>query len=99
MKLIDFDNTVPNFEDGEFKWYIDNYFLKYLITEQAENLPRLDNLMCFVVVSSTVKDYVLINNNQEVLAAYPYPEGFEQMEANINIRKISKCFEENEHNI
>lgn len=55
--------------------------------------------MCFVIVSSTVKDYVLINNNQEVLAAYPYPEGFEQMEANINIRKISKCFEENEHNI
>lgn len=96
MKTIDFENTTPDFINGNFKWFADKHFNKYIQREQADNLPALANLMCFVVKNGSVQDYVLINNNQEVLAGYPYPHGFEEMEAKINILKISKHFDDYE---
>lgn len=99
MKILDFDNTKPDFVNGDFKWYIDKYFQKYITTEQAENLPKLENLMCFVVKGPDVQDYVLINSKQEILAGYSYPHEFEEMEAKINIMKISKHFDNYENDI
>lgn len=93
MKTIDFSTEKPVFTNGEFNWYIDKYFQNYIENTQAENLPKLKNVGCFIVKSSEIEDYVLINNKQEVLAAYPYPNGFEQMEAKINIIKIAKHYE------
>ena len=96
MRRIDFNTTKPNFINGEFKWYIDPYFQKYIESEQAENLPSLKGLGCFVVVGRDVEDYVLIDNKQNVIDTYLYRDGFEQMEAKINIIKISKAFDDYE---
>ena len=97
--MLDFDNIKPDFENDGFKWYIDKHFQRYITTEQAENLPKLENLMCFVVKGPYVQDYVLINDKQEILAGYPYPHGFEELEAKINIIKISKHFDAYEDDI
>lgn len=97
MKKIDFNNTKPDFENGQFKWYIDRHFQNYLENTQADNLPQLKGLGCFIVKSKDVEDYVLIDHRQNILAAYPYTfNGYEQMEAKINIIKISKHFDEYE---
>lgn len=93
MKRIDFNTTKPDFANGEFKWYIDPYFQKYIENEQADNLPKLKGFGCFVVVGTDIQNYVLIDNRQNVIYAYNYPDGFEQMEAKINIIKISKAFD------
>lgn len=103
MKIIDFENTKPDFDNGQTKWYLDKYFNNYIKNIQAENLPSLKNVMCFVVKgecmnSETVEDYVLINDKQDILASYRYtPEGFQQMEAKINIIKIYENYDKHEN--
>lgn len=92
------DFTKPTFDNGESKWYLDPHFQEYLQNEQDENLPKLENLACFVVKGKYITDYVLIDNEQNVIDAYSYPEGFEQMEAKINIIKVSKAFDSHEKN-
>lgn len=97
MIKIDFEKTKPDFVSGDFKWYIDKHFQDYIENKQAENLPKLKGLGCFVVKSENVEDYVLIDNKQNVIDGYPYTlEGYGQMEAKINIIKISKHFDEHE---
>ena len=49
-----------------------------------------------MVVGNDIQDYVLIDNKQNVIDAYNYSDGFEQMEAKINIIKISKAFDDYE---
>jgi len=101
MNKIDFTKTEPAFEnEGGFKWYIDPYFQEYINTKQKENLPKLENLGCFVVVNEKqeTKDFVLINNKQQIIDAYPYNNGgFEQMEAKLNMLKITKHFDDYEN--
>lgn len=100
MRRIDFEKTVPYFDNGQFKWYYDNHFNNYINNEQAENLPKLEGMACFVVVGGGVEDYVLINDKQNILSSYPYTfEGFDQMTCKINIIKISKHFDKHEGNI
>lgn len=97
MKKIDFNKTDPYFVNGDFKWYIDTHFQNYIETKQADNLPKLKGLACFVVKNNDIEDYVLIDNKQNVIDGYPYTfEGYGQMEAKINIIKISKHFDEYE---
>jgi hypothetical protein len=97
MIKIDFDKTKPDFVNDNFKWYVDKHFQNYIENEQAENLPKLKGLGCFVVKSSNVEDYVLIDNKQNVIYSYPYTfDGYGQMEVKINIIKIHKHFEEYE---
>jgi len=97
MIKIDFNKETPTFVNDEFKWYLDKHFQKYLEHEQADNLPKLNGLGCFVVKSKDVEDYVLIDNKQNVISAYPYtPEGEDQMTAKINIIKISKHYDDYE---
>jgi hypothetical protein len=94
---IDFNKTKPDFVNGNFKWYLDKHFKNYIENEQAENLPKLNKIACFVVKGNEVEDYVLIDNKQNILGAYPYTfEGYGQMEAKINIIKIHQHFEEYE---
>jgi hypothetical protein len=97
MKKIDFDKVKPTFTNGDFNWYIDEVFQNYIQTQQADNLPNLKGIGCFIVKNDKIEDYVLIDNKQNVIAAYPYNQnGYEQMTAKINIIKISKHFEEHE---
>ena len=98
MKRIDFENTKPDFDNGKTKWYLDKYFNKYIKNEQADNLPKLENLLCFVVKGNDVEDYVLIDDNQNVLATYNYTyTGSEQMQSKINIFKITKNYDKYEN--
>lgn len=99
MIKIDFNKTKPTFDNGQTKWYLDSYFQKYINNEQANNLPKLENLGCFIVKGDDVKDFVLIDNKQNIVASYHYSnEGFGQMEAIINIIKIAKYYERVERN-
>ena len=97
MIKIDFENTKPDYVNGDFKWYVDKHFQNYIENEQAKNLPGLKGFGCFVVKSKEVEDYVLIDNKQNVIDGYPYTlKGYEQMGAKINIIKILKYYEEYE---
>lgn len=97
MKRIDFDTVPPYFDNGEFKWYTDEYLQTYIGEQQAENLPKLQGIAAFVVKGGDITDYVLINDRQEVLASYSYNgEGFDQMQARINIMKVSKHYDKYE---
>lgn len=93
MEDRDFSKEKPFFDNGQFKWYSDNHFKRLIENEQADNLPKLKNLFCFVVIGNEIKDYVLIDNNQNVIAGYPYNnDGFEKMEVKIKMLKIIKHF-------
>lgn len=97
MTKIDFKNIKADFVNEGYKWYIDEYFQNYIENKQANNLPELEGLACFIVKSKDVEDYVLIDNKQNVIDGYPYTlEGYGQMEVKINIIKISKHFKEYE---
>lgn len=104
MIRIDFENTPCDFNNGQTKWYKEPYFQKYIETQQKENLPSLKGMGCFIVkgISSNgddVEDLVLINHHQQILGNYSYsPIGYEQMEAKINIIKISQSFDDYESN-
>jgi hypothetical protein len=104
MNKIDFEKTKCDFDNGTTKWYKEPDLQKYIQTQQKENLPSLKGMGCFAVkgVSSTgedVEDLVLINHHQQILANYPYtPSGYEQMEARINIIKVSQHFNSYESN-
>lgn len=94
---IDFNTAEVVHDNGVTKWYVSPYFMSYLAREQSDNLPKLEGYGCFVVKGDGVEDYVLIDSSQSVLAHYPYPAGAEQMEAKINIMKISKNYDDHEN--
>ena len=95
--LTDFNTATPDFIDGDFKWFIDEYFKNYIITKQAYNLPELKGIACYVVMNESIKDYVLIDSKQNVLAGYPKnSSGVDQMKAIITIMKISKHYDDHE---
>ena len=97
MIKINFSEANPDFVNGDFKWYYDKHFMRYIENEQADNLPKLNGLGCFIIKNNDIEDYILIDDKQNVLAAYPYTlEGAGQMEAMINIIKISKHFDDYE---
>lgn len=97
MNKIDFNKENPTFDTGDFKWYLDSHFQNYLKYQQADNLPSLNGLGCFIVKGKDVEDYVLIDDKQNVIAGYPYNfSGHEQMMEKIKIIKISKHYDEYE---
>lgn len=94
MQLIDFTKEKPVFDNGITQWFTNKHFQSYLMAEQANNLPKLEGLGCFVVKGEGIEDLVLINDKQSILASYPNTiAGYEQMEAKINTIKISKHYE------
>lgn len=96
--VITVSNTEkPVFFNNGYSWYIDRYFQNYLENQQAENLPSLKGYGVFKVSGLGNNEYVLINDNQQVLTAYNYnAEGKDQMTARINIMKVSKHFDDYE---
>jgi len=99
MYKPDFKTLKPNFQSEDFKWYLDVELQKKIETNEFENLPSLKDLYCFIVINETknISDYVLIDNNQNVISSYDYSfNGYEQMIAKINIIKISQHFDEHE---
>ena len=94
---IDFNTATADFINGDFKWYIDEYFKNYITTKQAYNLLRLEGIACYVVKNNEIEDYVLIDSKQNVLAGYPKnSSGVDQMKAIITIMKISKHYDDHE---
>lgn len=99
MYKPDFKTLKPNFQSEDFKWYLDVELQKKIETNEADNLPSLKDLYCFIVINETknISDYVLIDNNQNVISSYDYSfNGYEQMIAKINIIKITQHFDEHE---
>lgn len=96
---INITKDKPFFTDGNSNWYFDKYLQDYIRSKQAENLPKLNNVNACIAINTdrNMQDYVLMDNNQDVLGVYPYTfEGFDQMIAKINIIKISKHFDDDE---
>lgn len=89
----------PYWINGNFKWYFDKKYQDYLNNQQAENLPPIKNLGVFRVINEvdSIDDYVIINDKQEPIKSYTYnSQGAEQLEAFINILKVSKHYDDNE---
>ena len=94
---VDLTKEKVFFDNGTTKWYKEPHFNKYLQREQSDNLPKLENLHCFVVIGDRIEDLVLVDEQQNIIACYDYNlKGFEEMEVKINILKIAKHFENNE---
>jgi hypothetical protein len=98
MDKIVFNKDIPYFTNNEnFRWYVCKELQRYIETKQTENLPKLIGFGCFIVKGKDIEDYVLIDNKQNIIGSYPYTlEGFGQMEAKINIIKISKHYDDYE---
>ena len=100
MKLIDFEKEEPFFVNGAIRWYLDKYFQQYINNQQAENLPKLEDIAVFVVCANNgieqIRDYVIVDNNQNIVATYNYPHDFEQVEAKLNMLKLLKHFDNGE---
>ena len=88
----------PDFVHKKFKWYSEDKLNNKINSKEAENLPILENIACFRVIEENGTDeYVLIDNKQNILKTYKFTiEGYRQMEAFINILKISKHYDEYE---
>lgn len=92
----------PYWINGNFKWYIDKKYQKYIDCEQAENLPRLEGLGIFRVVNEkeNIDDYVLIDDKRNPIKNYKYSgSGAEQLEAYLNVLKVSKHFDSFENKV
>lgn len=93
MLNFDFKKNKPKFINGEFEWYLFEDIQKKIDSEQANNLPKLDNVFCFIVKSKTICDIVLIDNKQNVIDSKPYNyQGIEEIEVKISMMKIYKHF-------
>lgn len=87
------------FTNGEFKWYKDEYHNNYATSKNAENLPKLDGVGCFIVTDGNITDYVMIDDKQNIICAYDYPAKFEEYITKINMLKIAKHFDEHDSKI
>lgn len=97
FKKIDFAKAEPVSDNGKCKWYLEPFFNDYIRNRQADNLPALTHLACFVAKGKDIEDLVLINNNEKILKTSRYNfEGFDSMQAFINVLKISQHYDENE---
>lgn len=97
MRNDNLQTRMPSFEYKEFRWFVETDLQKYIKTQQSSNKPALDNIACFIVTSDGEPVYVLIDDKQNVLAEYNYTlEGYGQMEAMINVIKISKHFDDDD---
>lgn len=97
---IDFEKEKPVFINDNTKWYIEKELQKKINREEADNLPTLKNLGCFIVKDKNIEDYVLIDNKQNTIHCCDYTfQGYEQIEAKINFLKIKQHFNETDKNI
>ena len=71
METIDFEKDKPVFVHGRFSWYHSKEFQEKINNEQAENLPALKGVGCFIVKGDK-EEYVLIDDKQNILDAQPF---------------------------
>lgn len=85
----------PDFIHENFEWYLDKNYTEYALTKNVDNLPALKNVGCFQVKDavSNLKTYVMIDNNQNILADCKELDAFV---CKINILKIAKHYDESE---
>lgn len=96
---FDITNKSPKYIQGDHKWYECEYVDKYIQTEQAYNLPKLEKLMCFIVINEqmNLNDIVLVDYDH-ILKAYSNTlNGYDQMIAFINILKVDEHFKKFEN--
>ena len=68
MIKINFSEANPDFVNGDFKWYYDKHFMRYIENEQADNLPKLNGLGCFIIkISKHFDDYEKSNINTSMI--------------------------------
>ena len=84
----------PHFENEVAKWYVDEELTKFATQQQDENTKSLENVMCFAVIGKDISDYVLINDNQEVLLTshYGVEHSFDTMKTRIVALKVHNHF-------
>lgn len=85
----------PFFVNGDFKWFLDDRNQTFLTSRNDYNLPPLNNLQCCIVVNEkqNINDFVLIDNNQNIICAYKSSQQHEY-ETKIKIFKIKKYYDE-----
>lgn len=85
----------PDFVHKNFEWYLDEYHTNYALTKNDHNLSALKSVACFKVkdVISNLTSYIMIDNNQNILADYNDLDSFV---CKINILKIVKHYDESE---
>jgi len=88
----------PFWINGDFKWYRDEKTQKFLSSENDFNLPALSGLHCCIVINEKegVKDYVLLDEKQNIICAYDYPSQFHEYETKIKMLKIIKHYDDSE---
>lgn len=91
-------NKDPYYVSGKFKWYLCDHINKYLIREQADNLPTLNNITCFIVINddTNINDLVLLERNEIIKHYSNTLEGYDQLIAFINILKVDKHYKTHE---
>jgi len=95
MRNENLQERMPSFQHEQFSWFVELDLQKYIKIEQESNKPALNNIACFIVTSDKDPVYVLIDDDQNVLAEYNYNlEGYMQMEAMIDILKVAKHFDD-----
>jgi hypothetical protein len=86
----------PFWVNGDFNWYLDTVNQDFLISKNGFNLPPLKNLQCCIVINEkeNVKDFVLIDNKQNIICSYDYPKKQHEYETKIKMLKIKKYYDE-----
>lgn len=88
----------PFYINGDFKWYRDEKTQKFLSSENDFNLPALKNLHCCIVINEKegVCDYVLLDEKQNIICGYEYPNQYHEYETKIKMLKIIKHYDDHE---
>lgn len=86
----------PFWVNGDFEWYKDEKTQMFLSSRNDFNLPPLVNLHCCIVVNNVekIRDYVLIDGNQNIICAYKYPNQYHEYETKIKMLKIAKYYDD-----
>ena len=90
----------PFWINGDFKWYRDEKTQEFLSSKNDHNLPPLKNLHCCIVINEKegVSDYVLLDEKQNIICAYDYPNQYHEYETKIKMLKIIEHYDEHERN-
>jgi len=85
----------PFWVNGDFKWFSDERNQLFLTSQNDFNLPPLNNLQCCIVLNKTenISDFVLIDNKQNVICNYHYPNQQHEYETKIKMFKIKKYYD------
>lgn len=98
---IDLTKEKPFHINGNVHWYRDHVTQDFVTTKNDFNLPALKGLHCFVVINEkeNISDYVMVNDNREIICAYKFPNEQHEYETKIKMFKIVEYYNQHESNI